>query len=197
MSAGPSPLYKGFTRSHLEWAFGVRFASNEITVPYYGVNGDLYREKLFTAEGRPLRWLGPSRPQVPYGLETLALGGDRVFVTEGESCGWALRACFSTTPAIAAPGASSWQPEWSRLLRRFPTIYLSFDNDEAGIKLLDSVWPTVPWAKRVKLPAGADTRDVLQLLGGRERYEELMADADYMAAVTAYVLRSAKAGNVA
>ena len=181
-------FYKGFTRSHLEWAFGVRFAGAGVAVPYYGIDGRLYREKLFSSEGRPLCWLDGAKAQIPYGLETLKSCGSTVFLTEGESCCWTLRAAFPSVPVIGIPGASSWRSEWSRLFARFPLIYLSFDNDKAGHGLLDSVWSDLPGARRVKLPEGLDTRDVLQLHGGIEAYERLLDDADYIAAATRYLL---------
>ena len=180
-------LYKGFTRSHLEWAFGVRFTDEGVVVPYYGINGDLYREKLFTDEGEPLLWMGDAKAQVPYGLETLKFGGDVAFLTEGESCAWALRCCFPRTPVIGIPGSSSWRPEWVYLLARFGRLFLSFDNDEAGRKLLDEVWPSLTNGRRVVLPQGADTRDAIQLLGGEAMYERLLRDADYIAGCTEYL----------
>jgi hypothetical protein len=68
---------------------------------------------------------------------------------------------------------------------------MSFDADEAGAGLLDAVWPSLPWARRLKLPEGADTRDLIQLGGGVETYERLLDDADYIAGATRFVLESA------
>lgn len=182
---------KGFTRTHLEDFFGVRFSEDGVTVPYLTVNGELHREKLFSAEGKPLCWLGDAKPQIPYGLETLSYGGECAFMTEGESCSWAVRTCFPRTPVIGLPGASSWRPEWARLLKRFPVIYMSFDADEAGTGLLDTVWPTLAWGRRLKLPEGSDTRDLIQLGGGVEKYERLLDDADYIAGATRFLLEAA------
>ncbi len=178
MSSG---IYKGFTRSHLERAFSVRFTQDGVEVPYYGINGEPYREKLFSKEGRPIRWLGEGKPQIPYGLETLAIQDHTAFLTEGESCAWALRAAFPHNPVLGIPGASGWKSEWYRILRLYPVIYLSFDNDSAGMTLLEAVLADLPWARRVVLPEGRDTRDVLQLCGGMDAYERLLDDADYMA----------------
>lgn len=186
------PIYKGFTHSHLEWAFNVSFDEGGVTVPYYGVNGDPYREKHFSAEGKPLRWLGEGKPQIPYGLETLRKGGEVAMLTEGESCAWALRVAFPSVPVLAVPGASSWKQEWRPLVAQFPIVYLSFDADEAGESLLESVCPEVPQARRIALPEGRDTRDVLQLYGGIEEYERLIADADYMAGLHSYFLEIAE-----
>lgn len=175
---------KGFTPSHLERGFGVEFAEDgSYTVPYKTLTGDPYRCKEFSAEGKPLRWVGSSKRQLPYGLETIPTGRDTAFLTEGESCAWTLRASFPHAAVLGLPGASSWQAEWAQLLAPFPIVYLSFDNDPPGIELLDRVWPTIPRARRVKLPAGSDTRDVIQL-EGEERYEALLDDADRIRLIT-------------
>ena len=83
------------------------------------------------------------------------------------------------------------EAEWAPLLRRFPIIYLSFDADEAGRSLLGEVWPSLPWARRVRLPDGMDTRDVLQR-DGEEAYKRLLDDADYGCVLKAYINRSAR-----
>ncbi len=85
-------------------------------------------------------WLGDHKPQIPYGLETLKLGGQRCFLTEGESDSWALRLAYQRTPVLGIPGASSWQREWAQLLDRFDAVYMSFDGDDAGRQLTDRVW---------------------------------------------------------
>lgn len=188
-------LFKGFTRPHLESSFGVRFTEEgAATVPYFDVDGMLVREKEFDTAGRPRRWLGENRSQTLYGLETLAHAGTTAFLTEGESCAWALRAEFPKVPVLAVPGASAWRQEWAVELEPFPVLYLSFDADRAGRELLDRVWPSLPWARRVKLPEGRDTRDVLQLGGGGEAYERLLDDADYIAGCSRRILEVAAGG---
>jgi hypothetical protein len=184
----PEVLFKGLTRAHAEASYGVSFKRDEAMVPYFNRGGTLYREKIFSASGRPLYWAGPNKDQIPYGLETLALGGTTAFVTEGEGDAMALRAEFPRNPVLGLPGASSWRPAWASYLEDFPVIYLSFDADPAGVDLLNSVWPYLPWARRVKLPEGRDTRDVLQLYGGGEEYERLLQDADRMAGCTRRIL---------
>ena len=130
-------------------------------------------------------------------LQTLSYGGSTALIAEGESDAWTLRAAFPHCPILGLPGASSWKPEWTRLLDCFPVIYLSFDSDHAGRALTDAVWPSLPWARRVQLPRGLDTRDVLQLHGGVEEYERLLDDADDTAACTRYILESGGGHRVA
>ncbi len=84
--------------------FGVRVAGLAFVVPYFTEAGELYREKAFSfapASGacRTI-WLGDHKPQIPYGLETLKLGGHRCFLTEGESDSWALRLAYQRTPVL-------------------------------------------------------------------------------------------------
>lgn len=180
--------FKGFDRCTLLDRFGVVETSDGVVVPYLRIGGELYREKLFSADGRPQRWLGDSRPQIPYALESFAGTESRVcFLTEGESCSWTLRLSCPGVPVLGVPGASSWRPGWAMLLRRFERIYLSFDHDEAGIKLLDMIWPSIPWARRVLLPEGQDTRGFIQA-EGLSAYRELIEKADYTDAALAYIL---------
>jgi DNA primase len=156
----------------------VRRTPEGIVVPYFARIGERYREKLFPGDGScKTRWLGPSKPQIPYGLEDLRLGNDVVILTEGESDTLALRLAFPTVTAIGIPGASAWRPEWRVYLEDFRRIYLSFDADRAGRELLDAVKADVPEYRSILLPEGADTRDFLQLLG-RRAYKVLVDVAD-------------------
>lgn len=195
-------LYKGFSRTHLEAAFSVRFTDESVAVPYFEETGAVHREKEFTVTGKARQWLGETKPQIPYGLETLSVHppidpvdeltkGATAFLTEGESCAWALRSVFPANPVLGLPGSGSWQREWRGWLLPFPVIYLSFDADVAGTNLLDAVWSDLPWARRVKLPDGLDTRDVLQLHGGLSAYERLLDDADRIAGLTRTILKAA------
>src|SRR5690606_15544649 len=105
--------------------FGVRRGRwggrNVIYVPYRTPDGKMYREKVFPLQPDRLRswWSGPPKPQIPYGLETLQLGGNRCFLTEGESDAWALRAANPQVPVLCLPGADSWQDEWVAYLESF------------------------------------------------------------------------------
>ena len=71
--------FKGFGADDLLEHFGVCRIIDPThgdgwVIPYRTVNDQLYREKLIRLGGAA-RWLGPSRPQIPYGLETLRFGG--------------------------------------------------------------------------------------------------------------------------
>jgi hypothetical protein len=175
--------WKGFDLAELGRRFGVRLVGAACLVPYLTEAGDVYREKLFpiavTASGCRTTWLGPSKPQIPYGLETLRLGGEVAFLTEGESDCWALRLAFEETPVLGVPGASAWQTEWAELLDSVEVVYLSFDGDDAGRRLADRVWADLGRKARwVRMLRGLDTRDVLQRYGAHV-FEAMLRDADY------------------
>lgn len=172
--------WKGFTLTQLE-QFGVRHEREGIVLPYFARTGERYREKLFTADGST-RYLGRSKPQIPYGLEQLGedLPHEAIVLTEGESDALALRLAFPSAIVLGLPGASSWRTEWRTYIEDFGRIYLSFDADRAGRELLDTVKQDITEYRPILLPDGADTRDVIQRLGKRA-YKVLVdvADHDY------------------
>lgn len=135
-------------------------------IPYYDRERRHHRTKLFPWSGEPRsRWLGASKPQIPYGLWRQPLEGDVCVLTEGESDAIALMLAFPKVPVLGLPGSGSWKPEWGVYVAAFRRVYLSFDADRGGLRLLDAVKPDVPAHRVLNLPAGADTRDLLQLLG--------------------------------
>ena len=166
--------WKGFELAQVG-RFGVRQVRSGITVEYRTRSGSPYRTKLF-ADG-DTRWLGPSKPQLPYGLETLELRGRSIFLTEGESCALALRLAYPNTAVLGIPGANSWKADWTSYAEPFERVYLSFDADEAGATLLKDVLTDIPAARPILLPHGADTRDVLQTLG-KNAYRVLIEHAN-------------------
>lgn len=169
--------WKGFTRKQLE-AFGIRSTAAGMEIPYFTREGQHYRTKLFPWSGEPRsRWLGASKPQIPFALQRLALGGGALIVTEGESCTIAASLAFPTVPVIGLPGSRSWKPNWATHFEGFERIYLSFDADTAGLALLDRVKADVPNYRMIDLPKGADTRDLLQRLGA-DAYRVLVDVAD-------------------
>lgn len=152
--------YKGFSVETLK-RFGVTVGDGGVIIPYYRHDGTVYRKKGQRHDGGTY-WLGDSKPQIPYGLETLKLGGGICFLAEGESCSWALRVAYPNIPVLGIPGAQSWRPEWAGPLRRFKRVFLMFDADKAGRKLREKVLEDVPLGRIVRWPEGMDTRDVLQ-----------------------------------
>ena len=159
-SQAPRGRWKGFDLADLE-RFGIRQTPAGVEVPYFTRKGKHWRSKLFRPDGT-MRFLGKSRGLIPYGLEALALGGPAVVLTEGESDALALRLAWPKMPVLGIPGASSWKHEWTPCLDDFSAVYLSFDSDPAGERLTRSVRQSLTDARVIRLPDGADTRDVLQ-----------------------------------
>lgn len=170
--------WKGFPLEALK-RFHYRRGEHGVELPYLTRKGEVYRWKLFPDNKEyKARWVGDSKPQIPFGLESLKLGGKVLFVTEGESDTIALRLAFPKHPVIGIPGASSWEPRWAEVTTDlFEAVYLCFDADEAGdgtytgkehqpkTNLLKEVKQDVPHYRYVMLPKGADTRAFLQAIG--------------------------------
>ena len=161
-------------------------------VPYFTRDRKLYRVKRFPWGGEPRScWLGASKPQIPYGLWRLPPEGDAVILTEGETDLIALTLAFPKVPVLGIPGADSWETEWRAYVADYRRIYLSFDGDPSGdgrvlagkrprkigTSLFEKVREDIPEGRYVMLPDGADTRDVLQLLG-KAAYRVLVELAD-------------------
>lgn len=156
--------WKGFPLDALK-QFGYRRGQHGIELPYLTREGKVYRWKLFPDNREyKARWVGDSKAQIPFGLETLDRDGPLI-LTEGESDAVALRLAFPKMPVLGIPGASSWKDEWTPILDDFAVVYLSFDADPAGASLAASVRMSRPDARVIQLPDGADTRDLLQRLG--------------------------------
>lgn len=57
-------------------------------------------------------------------------------------------------PAIAVPGAQTWQPHWTRLLHGYNTVYVWSDPDQAGDDMADMICDMLHSAIRVPLDVG-------------------------------------------
>jgi DNA primase len=161
-------------------------------LPYFESDGKHYRTKLFPWDGQPRsRWLGESKPQIPYGLWRFPTEGDVCVLTEGESDTIALALAYPKLPVLGIPGADSWQSTWWSYVADYRRIFLSFDGDgpgdgrclpgkkapKLGASLREKVLADLPEARPLLLPDGADTRDVLQRLG-KPAFKALVELAD-------------------
>lgn len=191
--------FKGFSWEELA-RFGVQRQGKVVRVPYRDRQGRFYRAKFFALHppprgGGPRSWWDrqANKPQIPYGAETLRFGGDRVFLTEGESDAWALRVANPGVPVLGLPGASSWKSEWSSALDPFEKVYAIFDGDDAGDELYDAVCWSVPRTRVVTPLRGRDTRDVIQKFGVAVLRELIrVADEEYAVRAAADPLATTK-----
>lgn len=165
--------WKGIAQRVLD-EFAVTQGAAGWRVPYFDREGTLYRVKLFAEEGEELerggrsRWLGESKPQIPYGSWRMASADKRaVVITEGESDTWALAEAFPKVCALGIPGSGGWKTGWAAVIGgTFDRVYLSVDGDDAGRSLADAIMADLPGRCRyLHMPPGADTRALLQRLG--------------------------------
>lgn len=178
----PPAAWKGIPPQTLE-RFGVTQGVVGWRVPYFDREGTLYRVKLFPDEGST-RWLGESKPQIPYGAWRLAKSAKRIIIlTEGESDTLALATYLPRICSLGIPGAQSWKPGWAGVLRDFDRVFCSFDGDKPGRDLADKVMADVPHARVVLLPDGADTREFLQT-AGTDAFVSLLRAADATRRIT-------------
>jgi hypothetical protein len=78
-------------------------------------------------------------------------------ICEGESDCWALSWHWKDDPVdvFALPGgAGLWRDEWLETLASYQSIWLAFDNDQAGRQATDKVTRAIGWgrANRLQLP---------------------------------------------
>lgn len=86
-----------------------------------------------------------------YGWDTLSRGPGFVILCEGEYDRLVLES--RGFPAVTGTGgAGVFRPEWAEALRAIPTVYVCFDNDEAGREGAERVSRLLPDAKIVTLP---------------------------------------------
>lgn len=152
--------YKGFDSGTLS-KFGVNVTDSGAIISYFTTKGELYRKKVQRRDGFT-KWLGKEKDPIPYGLETVRLGGNICFMTDSESCAWSLRVHYPNIPVIAVPEVADWKAHWAAPLDSFKRVFLLFRGGDAGRALREKVLAAAPLARVVVWPDGMDTRDVLQ-----------------------------------
>jgi hypothetical protein len=187
--------WKGIDFLTLEEA-GVTFTeSGLVVVPYRLPDGTEHNRRVFALSGR-CWWETPGVSLIPFGLETIPANKTdwALLLCEGESDTLACREAFAGVSAghhlrgfvvLGMPGAATWQHDWNRYVEGFDLIYAIGDGDEPGRKLACAIKRSLPWARPVHLPEGADARGLLQVAGGRALDDYLIAadnDAVQMAA---------------
>lgn len=99
-----------------------------------------------------------------YDSRQVARATDTIAVCEGELDAATLTYLVGI-PAVGIPGASAWQPHFSRVLSGFSRVLVFGDGDEPGRKFSRSVASLVDYAVEVPMPDGHDVNS-LYVAGG-------------------------------
>lgn len=144
-----------------------------ITIPVYGRDGTLALFKLGKApddtSDTPKMLYYPAGAKVDlYGWDVLAAQPPFVIICEGEYDRLVLES--HGFPAVTGTsGAAVFRDEWAAPIRMVPTIYVCFDNDDAGHDGIERVVALIPQARVVELPPeigeGGDVTDFFVRLG--------------------------------
>ena len=88
---------------------------------------------------------------------------DEICICEGELD--AVAASVYGIPAVAAPGASTWQKKWNPIFLGFETVFVLADGDTAGLEFAGVVADHLPNAKIVPMRDGEDVNSMIQKYG--------------------------------
>ncbi|MFD8142587.1 toprim domain-containing protein [Streptomyces sp. NPDC059708] len=162
--------------------FGLGFVANPlpgheqykgcIAIPY--IAGDTVVKMRFRtlSESATCKYLDmPGGSPRPYNVRALTRYSPYICLTEGEFDAMAAEA--AGMPAVGLPGAESWRPEWSRLLKQYRTVYMLQDGDEAGSRLTAAIGKDVPNLRAIPM-GDSKEHDVNQYLidHGREALKQ-------------------------
>jgi hypothetical protein len=195
--------WKGIDAVTLLDAGVTRSSSGVVRVPYRDSMGDESNAKLFAPDGRSW-WERCGLGVLPFGLELIAPTADRgerqVWIAEGESDALALRQEYAAwrglpVDVIGLPGAGTWRDEWRCHLDGYAAAFCFPDGDQAGERMADAITSCIPWAIRVRLPAGRDVRDVIQR-DGADEFDRYIMDAEAIAVLVAGMRLSPTLGDL-
>lgn len=116
-----------------------------------------------------------------YGWERVLAKPEQIIICEGEFD----RLVLETQGFLAVTstgGAGTFRTEWAEALREIPSVYLCFDNDEAGRQGAKRIAQLIPHARIVNLPDevgdGGDVTDFFaRLRKSREEFSTLLEAA--------------------
>lgn len=112
----------------------------------FRIDGEVYnwQDRMPKSFGGP-RWLSAKGGLlIPFNVDALAdRARDYVHIVEGPADAVTVtEMMFGDYPVIAAPGASTWRPEWGAFAKG-KTVIVTGDNDEAGAKFIAKVVESV------------------------------------------------------
>src|SRR3989454_7041291 len=161
---------------------------NRITIPIFDRAGQLAFFKQ--AKGPNARTAGPKVLATPgahaelYGWERILASPEQILICEGEFDRLVLES-RGFAAVTSAGGALTFRPTWAEAFREVPTIYMCFDNDDAGRVGAERVARMIPHARIVKLPEevgeSGDVTDFFVRLGrSREEFIGLLEAAQVL-----------------
>lgn len=98
-----------------------------------------------------------------FNTRDMILNEDEICVCEGELD--AVAASSYGIPAVAAPGATTWQAKWNPLFLGFETVFILADGDKAGLEFAEGVSEKLPNVKIVPMLDGEDVNSMIVKYG--------------------------------
>lgn len=118
-----------------------------------------------TGPGRgPAKYLPtPGFKPALYNTRAMIENEDEICICEGELD--ALAASAFGIPAVAAPGATTWQAKWNPLFLGYETVFVLADGDKAGLEFGGVVAENLPNVKIVPMLDGEDVNSMIVKYG--------------------------------
>lgn len=98
-----------------------------------------------------------------YNTKDMIENEDEICVCEGELD--AVTASVNGVPAVAAPGATTWQAKWNPLFLGYETVFVLADGDKAGLEFAEVVADNLPNVKIVPMLDGEDVNSMILKYG--------------------------------
>lgn len=155
------------------------------TIPITDRNGQVVAFKLAKdpadTTDSPKMLATPGTRAELYGWERVLAKPTQIIICEGEFDRLALES-QGFAAVTSTGGALTFRREWGPYFDPIPSVYVCFDNDDAGQEGAQRAAERIPRAKIVRLPEevgeGGDVTDFFVRLGkGRDEYEALLGAA--------------------
>lgn len=98
-----------------------------------------------------------------FNTQDILTNEDEICICEGELD--AVAASSNGLPAVAAPGATTWQKKWNPIFAGYETIFVLADGDQAGLDFGGIVAENLPNVKVVPMLEGEDVNSMIQKYG--------------------------------
>jgi DNA primase len=153
-----------------------------ITIPITDRNGQVVAFKFAKdpadATNGPKMLATPGARAELYGWERVLAKPERIIICEGEFDRLVLES-HGFAAVTSTGGALTFHQDWGPYFDPVPSIYVCFDNDDAGREGAQRVAGAIPRARIVRLPEevgeGGDVTDFFVRLGrGRDEFERLL-----------------------